>query len=57
MALQNNAADYTKKFKVRVERRSGDVVSYFFDTVDEANTEADAWDAGGHVAVVSKKGH
>jgi len=40
-----------------VERRSGDVVSYFFDTVDEANTEADAWDAGGHVAVVSKKGH
>lgn len=53
MAIQNNAADYTKKFKVRVMRRCGNAVSYFFDTIEEANAEADHWDALGHEAVVS----
>lgn len=50
----NATADYTKKFKVRVERRDGNFVSYFFDSLDAANTEADHWDALGHHAVVSR---
>lgn len=39
-------------FKVRVARRDGLVKSYIFATLDEANTNADEWDAAGHEAEV-----
>lgn len=39
-------------FKVRVSRRDGLVKSYIFATLDEANDDADAWDAAGHEAEV-----
>lgn len=40
-------------FKVRVTRRDGSVKSFVFATIDEANTDADEWDAAGHEAVVT----
>lgn len=49
--------DYKKKFKVRIELRSGQFICHYFDTLEEANEEAnedaDAYDTGGHEAVVS----
>ena len=39
-------------FKVRVSRRDGTVKSFNFATIEEANADADEWDAAGHEAEV-----